>query len=475
MSSATSKATSAAIANRSPFLVTVRADATLNKRFSAARRADAEAYVADMCARGIKARLEQLETSFQLRVRRQGVPAQFITFDTFEEAKQARLHIEANLSVSIVRDYAVAAKTTLRAILERYVKEVVPMHKGADVERTRIRRLLRDEAFVEKKLAALTTEDLQDFITDRLAEVAPATVDRELDVISQALRYADDVWKVAPVESPFKGLRRPKYFNERNRRLEQSEELALIEAARQDANPYIEPAIILALETAMRRGELLKVAASDVSFERRCLIARDTKNGRDRTVPLSLNAMNVLRGLIDSQDDEARETGQPLLALTPNAHKKAYYERVLPRSGVQDFHFHDLRHESISRLAESGRFQLIELQAISGHRDMRMLQRYAHLCSGQLAQKMDELGLGTTTRYVHRGRKRTATKIEHVEGCELMGLNDQRNLVRWAEGPDAVEESSASRSSALVSAEISERRESNVIDFTKYSSGAKRV
>ena len=185
--------------------------------------------------------------------------------------------------------------------------------------------------------------------------------------------------------------------------------------------------------------------------------------------------MNVLRGLIDSQDDEARETGQPLLALTPNAHKKAYYERVLPRSGVQDFHFHDLRHESISRLAESGRFQLIELQAISGHRDMRMLQRYAHLCSGQLAQKMDELGLGTTTRYVHRGRKRTATKIEHVEGCELMGLNDQRNLVRWAEGPDAVEESSASRSSALVSAEISERRESNVIDFTKYSSGAKRV
>lgn len=220
-------AASSSIQNRSPFVVTVRADVTLTRRFAVADRAMAQAYVQALAERGIKSRLTQLETSFQLRVRRKGVPEQYITFDTFEAAEQARLHIEAQLSVSVVRDYAVATKTTLRDLLERYQADVVPAHKGADIEATRIRRLLREEAFVDKKLAALTTEDLQDFITDRLAEVAPATVDRELDVISQTLRYADDVWRIAPVESPFKGLRRPKYFNERDRRLTPSEEAAL--------------------------------------------------------------------------------------------------------------------------------------------------------------------------------------------------------------------------------------------------------
>lgn len=249
-----SRAASSSILNRSPFMAVVRSDATLSRRFSVADRKKAEAYVDSLSSRGIKARLVQLETSFQLRVRRKGVPEQFITFATFEQAEQVRLRIEANLAVSIVRDYAVAARTTLRDLLERYLKEVVPAHKGADVEATRIRRMLRDEAFVDKKLAALTTEDLQDFITDRLTEVAPATVDRELDLISQTLRYADDVWKIAPVESPFKGLRRPKYFNERDRRLTPSEERAILRVAREDENPFIEPSVILALETAMRRG-----------------------------------------------------------------------------------------------------------------------------------------------------------------------------------------------------------------------------
>ena len=400
------------ILNRSPFVVSVRSDARLDRRFSYAQRKNAEAYVEELAARGVKARLKQLETAFQLRIRRKGVPEQFITFDTFAEAEQARLRIESDLSVSIVRDYALAAQTTLRALLTRYLEEVVPGHKGASVERTRINRLLRDEAFVDKPLAALSTEDLQDFITDRLTEVAPATVDRELDVISQTLRYADDVWKIAPVDNPFKGLRRPKYFNERDRRLSQKEEEDLLKAARADENPFIEPAIILALETAMRRGELLKLTAADVNLEHRHVVARDTKNGRTRKVPLSARAMQVLEALIEAQSAEERLRDEPLLGLTPNMHKKIFFNRVIPKSRIVDLHFHDLRHEAISRMAESGKFQLIELQAISGHRDMRMLQRYAHLCSRQLAEKLDDMKPGATTHYFHRGRKRTVAKAE---------------------------------------------------------------
>ena len=108
----------------------------------------------------------------------------------------------------------------------------------------------------------------------------------------------------------------------------------------------------------------------------------------------------------------ARRTDGPLLPLTANALKKGFFERVIPKSGVVDFHFHDLRHEAISRLAESGRFGLLELQSISGHRDLRMLQRYAHLCAGNLAKKMDEVRGASVAEYVHRGRRRTVVKFD---------------------------------------------------------------
>lgn len=131
-----------------------------------------------MKALDLKVSSIQLETAFQLRIRRAGVKRQFITFDTLIAAELACLQIEADLSVDIVRDYAVASRHTLGELMKRYLEEVVPTHKGCDVEVGRLCKLIRDETFVDKKLAALNTEDLQDFINDRLTEVAPATVDR---------------------------------------------------------------------------------------------------------------------------------------------------------------------------------------------------------------------------------------------------------------------------------------------------------
>lgn len=399
------------VQNRSPWLVQVRSKPQLDKKFAFNRQQDAEDYFSKLAEQGLKAKLTQLETSFQLRLRRDGVKTQFITFDTLEEAEQARLKMESDLSVSIIRDYAIAAQTTLSDLMVRYRDEVVPGHKGADVEKNRINRILRDESFVDKKLAALVTEDLQDFITDRLTEVRPATVDRDLDILSQVLNYAADVWKISSVESPFVGLRRPKYFNERDRRLKAGEEERLLAAARADENPYIEPAIILALETAARRGELLAIRKCDVFVSERYAYLHDSKNGRPRKVPLTTRALNVCLDLMSkcASDEE------PLLKLTANALKIGFYRRVIPASGLVDFHFHDLRHEAISRLAESGRFQLIELQAISGHRDTRMLLRYAHLCCGNLAEKMDDVAQERTTKeYFHHGRRRRVESVMPV-------------------------------------------------------------
>lgn len=225
--------------------------------------------------------------------------------------------LESGLSVSIVRDYAMAAQTTLRELMERYRDEVAPSHKGADIERLRLNRIMRQEAFVDKTLVALCTEDLQDFIMDRLTKVKPSTVDRDRDQLSHVINYADKVWKIAAVESPFKGLQRPTYFNERSRRLPQAEEKKLLEAAREDENPYVEPVIVLSLETAMRRGELLALTIDDIDFERRQALVRESKNGRNRHVPLTKRAMQVLRA-------PASEANERLLNLLANALKQAF-------------------------------------------------------------------------------------------------------------------------------------------------------
>lgn len=91
---------------------------------------------------------------------------------------------------------------------------------------------------------------------------------------------------------------------------------------------------------------------------------------------------------------------------------KKHFVLACKKAGVNDLHSHDLRHEAISRFAESGRCGLLDLQAISGHRDTRMLLRYTHLCVQQLAQKMDEIPTQDID-YVHKGRRhRARLKLE---------------------------------------------------------------
>jgi integrase len=393
------------IRNRSPWQVNVRNRPPLSRVFPRNDKRKADAYLIELQQRGLSGTLVQLETSFELRVRRAGNKDQQLTFDTYELALQAKLKMESDLSISIVRDYSAAVRNTLQDLMTRYIQEVAPTHKGGDIEIQRLKRMGRDEAFVDKPLAALTTEDLQDFISARLEEVAPSTVDRDIDVLSQVLSYAADVWKISPAESPLKGLRRPKYFNERDRRLRGDEERLLQNALAECRNPFIDAIFVVAIDTAMRRSEIIGLRWDCIDFEQRSALLTDTKNGRSRKVPLSQRVLTLLRAL---QLEAADERVFPVSA---NALKLAF-RRAVERAGIEDFHFHDLRHEAISRLAESGKFQLIDLQAISGHRDMRMLLRYTHLCTKMLAEKMDTVAHEALETYLHRGRTRVRPSIK---------------------------------------------------------------
>ena len=139
----------------------------------------------------------------------------------------------------------------------------------------------------------------------------------------------------------------------------------------------LRPAVELALETAMRRGELLN--ARYEYLQNGLLSIPITKTGVPRTIPLTPRALTVIRALPRSISGYFLPTSANALRLS--------WERAKRRAMLEDLHFHDLRHEAISRFFEMG-LSIPEVALISGHKDYRMLARYTHLRAEDLVGRL---------------------------------------------------------------------------------------
>lgn len=334
----------------------------------------------------------QRDGKWQAKVRKHGYPPASKTFLRRADAEAWARQQESEMDRGAWRDRSSADSTTLYALLDRYRKDVVPTKRGAEIESLRVATLMRDD-IARYKLSALSPLVLADWRDRRLADgCVGATVRRELDILSAVFNWARRELMIA-VENPVSSIRRPPPSKARDRRLEDGEEARLMAAledgpgSRADGktyrhgtrNPWIRPIVELALETAMRRGEILSLTWENINLSRRTAYLPDTKNGEARTAPLSSRAIAVLSGLARSIDGR-------VFPVTANALKLAF-ERAVKRAGIEDFHFHDLRHEATSRLAERLP-NLIELASVTGHKDLRMLRRYYHPRAEDLAKKL---------------------------------------------------------------------------------------
>ena len=129
----------------------------------------------------------------------------------------------------------------------------------------------------------------------------------------------------------------------------------------------------------MRRGELLNLTWEHVDLDLRVAHLNMTKNEPKRDVPLSSEAINLLRSL-------PHDISGKVFPLTAAA-LRGLWNRACRRKGITDLHFHDLRHEAPSRFFEKG-LNVMEVATITGHKDLRMLQRYTHLRAEDLAKKL---------------------------------------------------------------------------------------
>lgn len=486
----------ASIENRSRFVVKVQTVPTLTQSFAYNREAALKAYIADLKSQGYKPKLSRSNDSFAIRIRDSAHPKQCLYASSEVEAVNIKQKIEGERSRNLFVDYAEGLRVTFADLLARYLREISPRHKGFEIEGHLINAILEDaglervdiaqayadhknphpshagrkfakpsgkgirtpsvaSCFVRKAFGAMMPEDFNEYIDDRCQSVAASSVDREVDIFSAVCNLAIDTWRIPVAKSPMDGVRRPKYFNERDRRLKVDEERRLLDAAcDEDAQqsielrlealmekeraasgqspttyqrkkcikaarikhlaeaqnsythiPWMETFIQFQLMTGARRSETLSLTWDNVDFDNQTAFIPETKNGRPRKLPLRKDIIALLRRL--------PRNSKTVFPITLDTLRNAW-GRICGHAGLvgpDELHIHDLRHEAISRVADAGGnlpggFSLVDLQAFSGHRDTRMLLRYTHLCTPSLAKRLDAAFADRHQTLIHRGQRR---------------------------------------------------------------------
>ncbi|WP_322073597.1 tyrosine-type recombinase/integrase [Burkholderia cepacia] len=325
------------------------------------------------------ATIQRRNDKWQVRVRRKGFPVEVKTFNTRADAEQWARFIETEMDRGSFVSRGEAEANTLKDIIERYIADVMPTRKSASDEIPRLRATCRTK-LAKLSMAALTPKAVAAYRDERLSKVKPATVIRELAYLSAIINHARREWDIN-ITNPVALIRKPSPPQGRDRVLSAEEEVRLLIALAPvgRVNVWLLPAIILSLETAMRRGELVELRWSNVDLEAQTAHLPITKNGTARTVPLSKKAVGVLAALPRSIDGRVI----PVKGITLHA----AFRKACIRAGIVDFHWHDLRHTAITRLAQKLP-NVIELAAVSGHRSLTMLKRYYHPSATDLAQKL---------------------------------------------------------------------------------------
>ncbi len=272
----------------------------------------------------------------------------------------------------------VTQDSTLGDLLQRYLEQVTCNKKSKAKEVFSIARLRRSW-ISSMHVSNLKAPDIARYRDQRLKTVSPATCLRDLALLSHVFTVAMKEWNYNLPANPVTNIRKPSPNKPRDRRLEDHEQEQLLAELNASGRIWAVPLVQFAIETAMRRGELLALRWEHVHMDKRYVHLPDTKNGTSRNVPLSAAALAILQNL--PRDISGQVFPVHFEAL------KSLWQRATKRAGIADLNFHDLRHEATTRLFEKG-LNVMEVASITGHKDLSMLQRYTHLRAEDLAKKL---------------------------------------------------------------------------------------
>jgi len=271
---------------------------------------------------------------------------------------------------------------SLREALDRYAREVSPSKRGVRWEIIRLASFARTMPFADQWLHRITPNDIGQWRDLRLVVVKRSSVRRDFNLLKAVFNRAIKEWRWLE-SSPMRDVAMPDDEKPRTRRIHWREVLAICRALGykdgevETKSQEVALAFLLSLRTAMRAGEILSLSDTTVDLERRVAMLCDTKNGDDRTVPLTKRAARLLRSV----------SGRGKLFSVNNATRDALFRRACRKAGVLDLHFHDARAEALTRL--SRRVDVMTLARISGHRDLKILmQTYYRETAEQIAARL---------------------------------------------------------------------------------------
>jgi len=250
-------------------------------------------------------------------------------------------------------------------------------------------------------LTEITPQMIEKYRIERIATVEPATVNREVGCLMHLYKKAIE-WGQVSV-NPTTSVKKLKEPPGRTRYLTVEEIHRLLD----QCSDGIRPIIITALNTGLRKSELLGLRWSDVDFFHHSLTVTKTKNNEPKTVPLNGLLLGELRKLSKNRTGEfvfVKKDGQPFGDL------KVGFAGACQRAGINNFRFHDLRHTFASHLVMSG-VNIRTVQQLLGHKDIRQTQRYSHLSTECLEEAVQILGTNMAQAIIdNRGDARKLLK-----------------------------------------------------------------
>ena len=317
--------------------------------------------------------------SWNAQVRISGWRSFTKTFQTKLDAKQWTVNLEKELKSKPLPEKNIK-NLKLKDLFNKYKFEILPKLKSHKIVTYKLNFLSR-LWLGEIKVINLTKGHLEQFCKDRKLVVKDGTIKSELMLIKRIVKIATDKWNYGIPFNAFYGIELPSPHKPRKRRATQDELSILIAHANKQRNKYISTIIQFAVETGMRRSEILKLRWIDVNLKTRIASLYDTKNGDERHIPLTKTAVQLLSNLTQLSDF--------VFPISANCLRLAW-ERCRKKSNIKGLRFHDLRHEAVSRYFEMG-LSVPEVALISGHKDVRQLFRYTHLKPESLIAKYSKI------------------------------------------------------------------------------------
>ena len=343
--------------------------------------------------------------SYRVKVRLKGFEPQTATFARLTDARRWAAQTESAIREGRYFQTTEAKRHTLGEAIDRYLTEVMPRKSKGSIGAQKGQLLWWQEQLGCRTLADITPPLIAEY-RDRLArEPIPspakdeakagppryrsnATVKMYLLTLSHLFTVAVKEWSWLEA-NPLERVNKPKLDNARVRFLDDDERGRLLTACQESESPDLHLAVVLALATGCRKMESMGLRWKQVDFSRKQITLTKTKNGETRTVPLSGLALDLLR-----ERSKVRRIDTDLIFPAHNPASaidlRTPFETALRVAGIENFHWHDLRHSTASYLAMNGA-SMLEIAAVLGHKTLAMVKRYSHLSEQHTAGVLESM------------------------------------------------------------------------------------